>query len=169
MNSSAHIPAASAGSDSDSRVATGRAPIEATSLRFTARDLRPSSRGEVAECRKWTPSASMSVVKTSDSPSPTGSTAQSSPIPSNSLSGRAAKSSFMWSMNPNSVMVLGCVRPRRLACRCGFAGFSHAATAPGGGPASGWGRSLYEPRQGRGRRLKSLFNGRCRTKVLKIL
>jgi len=49
-------------------------------------------------------------------------------------------------------------------------GFFTCGCRPGGGvPAWGRERSLCEPRQGRGRRLKSLFNGRCRTKVLKIL
>ena len=49
-------------------------------------------------------------------------------------------------------------------------GFFTCGCRPGGGvPAWGRERSLCEPQQGRGRRLKSLFNGRCRTKVLKIL
>lgn len=147
-----------------------RAPIEATSLRFTARDLRPSSRGEVAERRKWTPSASMSVVKTSDSPSPTGSTAQSSPIPSNPLSGRVAKEFFYVvyeSEFGHGSRVCPAAAPRRPVRVFGF--FTCGCRPGGGVPAWGRERNLCEPRQGRGRRLKSLFNGRCRTKVLKIL
>jgi 3-dehydroquinate dehydratase-2 len=104
MNSAAHVSAASAGRAIESSVATGRAPIAATSLKFTARDLRPNSRGEVAVRRKWTPSVSRSAVKTSDSPPPTDNTEQSSPMPSNPLSGSGAKRVFMLSMNPNSVM-----------------------------------------------------------------
>lgn len=151
------------------QVATGRAHIEATSLRFTARDLRPSSRGEVAGRRKWTPSASMSVVKTSDSPSPTGSTAQSSPT----LRTRCRQSGeeFFYVVYESEFghgsRVCPAAAPRRPVR---FSGFSRAAAAPGAESPPGDGeRSLCEPRQGRGRRLKSLFNGRCRTKVLKIL
>ena len=113
MNSAAHAPAASAGRAMERSVATGRAPIAATSLRFTARDLPPSSRGVVAARRKWTPSVSRSAVKTSDSPPPRGSTAQSSPMPSNPLSGREAKRVCICSINPNSVMCISCCYGQR--------------------------------------------------------
>ncbi len=65
-------------------------------------------------------------------------------------------------------MVLGCVRPRRPPAGAGFRVFTCGCRPGGGVPAWGRERSLCEPRQGRGRRLKSLFNGRCRTKVLKF-
>ena len=110
MNSSAHAPAASAGSAMERSVATGRPPMAAMSLRLTASDLAPSSRADIVRRRKCTPSVSRSAVKSSDSPPPSGSTAQSSPMPSNPLSGSEPKRSRMWSMNPNSVMSAGVLR-----------------------------------------------------------
>ena len=107
MKSSIHPSGRSCGIASESRVAIGRAPIAATSLRLTARDLRPNSRAEVARRRKWMFSASRSAVKTSDSPLPSGKTVQSSPMPSNPLRGIAANMSRIVSISPNSVMSNG--------------------------------------------------------------
>ena len=99
MNRSTHSPCASFGRAIDRKVATGIPPMAAISLRFTAAAFQPTSSGEDLCLRKCTPSTSKSV-ENSSSPSPEGTTAQSSPIPM-TPSGWL-KCPLMNSISPNS-------------------------------------------------------------------
>ena len=73
---------------------------------FTVADFAPMSNGVEDSRRKCTPSHSASEVNTSASSPSVGSMAQSSPMPSNALSGIEAKVARIVSMNPNSVIAV---------------------------------------------------------------
>ncbi len=112
ISSVAQVVGRSAGATRPSRIAVGTAPIAATSARFCAAALRPTSYAVDQSRRKCRFSISTSVVATTR-PSGAFTTAASSPGPRStaSVSGTRAVSSLMSPNSPSSPTVPCICRP----------------------------------------------------------
>ncbi len=94
--------------------ATGRTPMEATSLRLTASAFQPMAYAGAVDSLKWTPSANMSVVMTVARPFVAGITAQSSPMPS-PYGATADEDRFTRFMNSSSFIEIRLSRSTNIA------------------------------------------------------
>ena len=109
MNSSTHSGPKPPGRAMERNADSGRPPIAAMSLIFTAADFQPSSPGEIPGSRKWRPSTSRSVVTRVALPLCCGMTAQSSPMPVTPSGTLSRTLSLMRPISSNSPVFIICV------------------------------------------------------------